>query len=329
VLRSARLIALVITLTDGGWSDTLEIELDDANGQIKLPREGADIEATIAWSDGGGAVQFVGKTDQPTSEGTRGGGMILNITAHAADLKGKPKEKKQKHKDKAKFEDVAKEFAKDADLDVKVGGNLASIEREYWDMRNESFMAWGMRMADELGATFKIMGKKAVFVPRNSGESASGRALGVVRATYGENIVKWSITPVQNRARYKQSIVRWYDPKEAKYKKEKVDIGDQDISVGLTETQHAPDKDQAQKLADANAEESKRDKGGGSITIDGDPAAQAQATIIVSGVRPGIDGQYRIASARHEYTRSSGWLVDCTIEQPQGDAGEDSRAAAK
>jgi hypothetical protein len=321
------LITMTITLTDGGKSDTLEIDLDDSGGQIKMPREGASVIATIAWSDGGQAVYFEGKTDQPRSSGTRGGGMIMSITAHAADMKDKPKEKKQKHKDDKKFGEVAKDFAKSANLQVKVSDKLASIERPYWDMRNESFMAWGVRMASELGATFKIMGDKAVFVPRNGNESATGQTLGVVNAVWGRNIIKWDLTPVENRPRYKQSIVRWYDRKEAKYKKEKVDIGDRDLNVDLTETQHAPDKDQAKKKAESNAEESKRGKGGGTITIDGDPMAMAQAVMNVAGIRPGIDGRYRIATARHDLSRKSGWTVDCDLEQPDGDAGSDDRKA--
>jgi hypothetical protein len=114
------LISMTIRFTDGGKSNSLEISLDDTDGRIRLPREGADIRATLAWSDGGGAVQFEGKTDEPESEGSRGGGMTLSITAHAADLKGKPKAKKQKHEDDAKFGDVAKEWGQAADLDVKV-----------------------------------------------------------------------------------------------------------------------------------------------------------------------------------------------------------------
>jgi hypothetical protein len=321
------LISMTITLTDGGKSDTLEMDIDDSGGQLKMPREGAAVYATLAWSDGGQAVVFEGKTDQPRSSGTRGGGMIMSITAHAADMKDKPKEKKQKHKDDKKFGDVAKDFAKSANLEAKVSDKLASIERPYWDMRNESFMAWGVRMAGEMGATFKIMGKKAVFVPRNSNESASGQQLGVVDAVYGVNVIKWDLTPVENRPRYKQSIVRYYDLKEAKYKKAKVDIGDRDLDVNLTETHHATDKGQAEKKAESNAEESKRAKGGGTITIDGDPAAMAQAVMNVSGLRPGIDGRYRIATARHDLSRKTGWTVDCDLEQPDGDAGNDDRKA--
>jgi phage protein D len=106
----------------------------------------------------------------------------------------KLKEKRQRHKDNAKFGDVAKEWGRAADLDVKVDAQLASIQRDYWDMRNESFMAWGARIAKELGATFKIIGRKAILVPRNGGTSASGQTLTAVQAFYGRNIINWRLS---------------------------------------------------------------------------------------------------------------------------------------
>jgi phage protein D len=323
------LISMTIRLTDGGKSDSLEIILDDKDGRLQLPREGADIRATLSWSNGaGGAVEFTGKTDEPESEGSRGGGMVLSITAHAVDLKGKPKAKRQRHKDQATFGDVAKEWGEAADLDVKVGGELASIKREFWDMRNESYMAWGARLARELGATFKIMGRKAVFVARNSDNSASGKALIPVRAVYGDNIINWRLSPIQDRARYRKSIVRWYDSKKAEWEKQEVDIGDASALVDLIETKKRADRDLAKDQAQSNAAESKRGKGGGSITIDGEPAAQAQSLCVVSGVRAGIDGEYRIATASHAYSRNGGWVTVCQLEQPQGGAGTDGRQAA-
>lgn len=324
----SHLIRLQIKLTDGGESDTVDITLDDSYGQLKFPREDADIVAMLSWSDGSGAVTFHGKTDEPESVGSRGEGMILNITARATDMKGKAKEKQEAHKDDATFEDAAKEWGKKAGLQVKVSGKLAQKKRDYWAMHNENFMSWGSRMAEELGATFKIMGEKAIFVPRNSNDSAGGIAMGIVNATYGDNIINWRIVPLTSRPRFNRSVVRWYDRKEAKWMRETVEISDQTARTPLVETKKFADKDRANDRAESNAEEAKRGKGGGQVTIDGNPNAQAQALCMVSGVRPGIDGMYRITMATHNFSRESGWTTTCDLEQPQGDAGSDSRGAA-
>ena len=321
------LIRLQIKLTDGGESDTCDITLDDRYGQLRLPREDADIFVRLSWSDGGGAVTFTGKTDEPESQGSRGGGMVINITGHATDMKGKNKEKKEAHKDDAPFEDVAKEWGQKAGLKVRVTGDIAKKKRDYWAMHNESFMAWGTRMAHELGATFKIHGQQAVFVPRNTNDSASGAPISIVTATFGENIISWQIRPVQNRPRYNRSVVRWYDNKEAKWMREMVEISDQTARVPLVDTKKFADKDRAKDRAEANAEEVKRGKGGGTITIDGDPAAVAQALCIVTGIRAGIDGSYRITQATHSFSREEGWTTSLDLEHPQGDAGTDNRQA--
>jgi hypothetical protein len=57
------------------------------------------------------------------------------------------------------------------------------------------------------------------------------------------------------------------------------------------ETKKRAGQDQAKQKADGNAAEAKRGKSGGTVTIDGEPAAQAQAPCFVAGVRGGIDGE--------------------------------------
>jgi len=308
------LIRLQIRLTDGGESDTCEISLDDTAGQLNLPRDDADIEVHLQWSDGGAAVIFKGKTDEPESQGSRGGGMVMNITARATDMKDKPKEKKTKHKDDASFEEAAKEFGKLAGLNVKVSGEIAKRKRDYWALQNESFMAWGTRIAAELGATFKIRGKEAIFVPRNGNDSVTGQQLPTVQAIYGVNIIDWQIRPTQNRPRYNRSVVRWYDNKEAKWKEETVQISDETARVPLIDTRKFADQGRARDRAESNAKEAERGKGGGQITIDGEPEAQAQGLCRIAGLRAGINGEYRVSEATHSFSRDSGWVTVCDLQ---------------
>ncbi|MBU3887203.1 phage late control D family protein [Methylosinus sp. KRF6] len=319
------LISLSISLSDGGESDSLSIELDDAHGSLRLPREGADISVTLAWSSGGKAISFDGKVDEIESHGSRSAGITLSITARSVDFKGLPKQKLLAHRDDATFGEVATSWAKKAGLEAKVDSALANIRRSYWLISNESFLAWGERMARELGATFKVFGAKAVFVSRNSGSSTSGKALSGVTATYGENLIDWSLSPVRNRPRYSQSVVGYYDPKKAKHLTKKVAIGDNGAQVDLIDRRRAADSNIAQQRASSNSEEAKRDKGGGSVTIDGEPAAQPQTLLTLSGARPGIDGVYRITGVTHTYSRHGGWTTACQVEQPQGKVGDDDR----
>jgi phage protein D len=74
------------------------------------------------------------------------------------------------------------------------------------------------------------------------------------------------------------------------------------------------DRDQAKDRADSNAEEAKRAKGGGTVTLVGAPEAQAQGLCRISGVRSGIDGHYRVSEATHNFSRDGGWVTLCYLD---------------
>jgi phage protein D len=328
------LISLTITDSDGGKADTCELELDDTGGQIALPAPGAAIEALLWWVDppagaSAGAVQFTGVTDEPKSHGSRSRGRVLSISAKSADLKGKGKHKNSKHKDNSSFGDVAKQWGSAAGYQVSVDSSLAAVQRDYWTMANESFLAWGTRIADDLGATFKTAFPKAAFVPLDSGSSASGAALAGVTATAGINLIEWDVAPTLSRGIYQNAKVRWYDHAKAQWNVASESVGDGVAEADLTDTFKAADQGRATTRAKGRAAKTKRKKGEGhSVEIDGDPGAMSQANLTIAGARPGVDGQYRIKTATHKYVRGGGWTTHCVLDQPQGAAGTDSRAKA-
>ena len=105
--------------------------------------------------------------------------------------------------------------------DVRVDQQLGAIIREYERMDDESFIAFGERLAAEVGGTFKISGTTAVLAKRNGGTAPSGAALPSVTARRGENLHSWDIAPFLGRHRYKETRSRYYDAKEAKWKEVK------------------------------------------------------------------------------------------------------------
>lgn len=317
---------IVVRDSAGSTSDTAEVTLDDRNGQIVLPRSGAKISIALGWSDGSPLVTFEGVTDDPLSTGSRGGGMLLQISAKSADMEGDLKVRQEKHKDDATLEDAAKHFAPSG-VSVVVAGDLAQVRRDYWAMGRENFMSWGARTAREIGATFKVMGGRAVFVPRNAGLSASGKALQTIKATRPGNIVTWSLSPGLARPDREKFEVTYYDPKAAKWKTQRGEASGIGAPKAGTFRFAEADQDAAKGRADSMEKETDRDRGGGSVLLDGEPAALAEADCIVSGVRDGIDGTYRIESAEHRIQRGQGYQTTLELKQPQGGAGEDDRSA--
>lgn len=324
------LISIAIRDGEGSKSDTLEIELDDGGRDIAFPPTNTPIEAGIGWEEGGQVAQFSGKVDKVTSTIARGGGRTLTISAKSEDSKGKPKERQERHHDKGKFSAVAKKFGEGSGLKVSVAPGI-DLERDYWAMKGEDFLAWGTRMAKELGATFKVRGNQAVFAERSAGQSLGGQALPaiVVRPGEGGNLISGNISPDQDVDAWGKYQVRWYDPKKAKYRVEEAEAR---RKPGTAKHQHRKteaDQETAKRRAKSNAAEADRARGGGTVQIVGNPEAQAEASCIVTGWRPGIDGTYRIASAEHRLTRSAGYITTLELKQPDGAAGDDDRKAEK
>lgn len=320
------LTALRVHLAAESVSDSAEIELDDARGRIALPRAGAFMAISLGWRSSGIAPVFEGTVDDLRSRGTRGGGTVLNITAKSADTTGKGKQALQKHWDDKTLGEVMQEAGKLAGFSVRVDQALASIRRAWWGMQAESFFHFGHRIAREVGGIFKVADNTAILARRNAGLSLGGAVLSAVTAERGRNLIGWDISPLLGRPRYRTIIARFYDMTAAKWKEEKVQVGDMPFGDAENTTRFTEaDQDEAKRAGESGREATDRNTGEGSVTIDGDPAATPEGLCIVNGTRPGIDGAYRIDAVDHELSRDNGFTTTLSLKQPQGSVGSDAR----
>jgi phage protein D len=319
------LIRLRVHDAAGTASDTANIEIDDTNGRIAFPRDGAYMAIDLGWRSSGIARVFEGTVDDVKSRGARGEGRTLHITAKSADTKAKTKQHREKHWDKKPLGAVMQDAAKLAGVEMLVDPTLAGIQRDWWGMSAESFLHFGHRIAREVGGAFKVFGRRAILAKRNGGLSVSGAALSTVTAQWGVNLINWDIAPVVGRPRFSKVRARWYDVKEAKWKEENVEVDDKSAQAEATARFTKSTQDEAKRAAENGKAASERNKGEGSVRIDGNVMAQPEGTCLVIGARPGIDGIYRIDAVDHELSRSDGFITSLSLKQPQGDAGKDSR----
>ncbi|MCZ8098834.1 MAG: hypothetical protein O9972_13035 [Burkholderiales bacterium] len=327
-----RVKSIKVSDKDGLTSDTCSIKLADVDGSIALPTENDMLTVYLGHSDTGVGLVFQGKIDEVRSTGTRGGGRELTIGAKGFDSTGKAKEPAQKHKDNAKLKDVATEWGKAAGMkEVLIDDELGAIEDDYWSMNNESFIAWGQRVAGENGATFKVQGDRAIFVQANGGKTASGKDLPTITARMGEggNLLKWDISPVLGRAKHAKAEIEFYSAKEGRLKTKEIEIGDLDATGPvLRQKLRAPDEKNAERRAKSGKKKVERKSGEGSISIVGTPLAKPECKLILIGAREGIDGDYRVTGVVHDY-RPSGYDCDLDLGKPEGSAGKDSRRKTK
>ncbi|MBB4041998.1 hypothetical protein GGR34_003683 [Microvirga flocculans] len=319
----SQVLSIKVKDAPGRKSDTAELVLNDQDDQFAFPRRGESLEVTLWRDEVPGAVTFEGVIDNPRSRGSRGGGQDLIVPAKAADMRGGLKVRKEKHLDDATFEKAARAFAPDG-FSIAIDGDLGQIRRDYWYLGRESYLHWAQRTADELGATFKVVGKTAVFVPMNAGKSASGKPLQIVKATRPGNIVNWDLGPDDGRHEYEEFDATYYDPADAKWKMQDGRVRVMGQGTASTSRFSAPDQETAQRFAEGLKRKRDREKGGGTLTIDGDPAAQAEALCEVS-IRAGISGTYLIGNVEHQWTRGQGFLSQLELKRPGKGTGKDDR----
>lgn len=314
------LTSIKVTRAAESASDTCDISLADADGMIALPSERAPVVVLV-----NGAEIFRGFVSDVTASFGKGEGRTLDVSASSIDNGSKVKEPVLRSKDDASFQDVAKQWGQKAGLAVSVAGSITSVTRPYWIMQRESFMSWGQRTAREIGASFKVLGERAFFVAINEGVSSSGKALTPINAVYGENLLSGNISPIISRPKFKDVEVSYFDVKKGKRVNVSVGTGIDDVDAALRTVIMAADEADAKQKAGASGKQSDREKGGGSVVIVGAEHAEPEAICNISGIRPGIDGAYRISSVTHSLRKGEGFRTTLDLKQPQGGAGKDSR----
>lgn len=316
---------LTVNRASGHASDSFEAALSDPGGQTVLPKTGDLVEVSLGFEETGVGWVFSGKVNDVHSSGSKKDGMRLSVSASSTDHESEVKSPAMRHKDNADFAAVAKEWGKKAGLDVSVIGDISSIHRPYWIMQNESYMAWGQRVANDIGATFKIINDRAFFSPRNDGLSVTGQTLSETRAVWGENLEEWNISPILARPKFGEVKGRYYDLFLAKEVPVDLKVFGIDVASKLRFAAHAADEAQAKDQNRSASKESQRNKGGGSVVIIGNYTAEPEAKCVVSGTRPGIDGTYVIDSLSHELSKESGFKTKLTLKMPDGGSGTDDR----
>jgi len=304
------LISLSVSDKVGTHADTATLEIDDTDGRIVLPQIGAPVIVALGWDGEGVRVVFTGTVDEVKSGGSRSGGRTLTITAKGMDTTAGPKQTQQRHFDDTTVNDILTEAGKAAGVtEIEIDPSLAGIKRRYFEMRDESFIHAGERLAREIGGNFRIQGTRATMSKRGGSYTAS------VMARWGDNLHGWDLSPALGRPQFATMRARWYDPNEAKWK-------DTEQGTGLSaEARHdhryaKADEAEAGQQAGSDSATSQRDQAEGSVTIEGNTAAIPDGLCIISGARAGIDGAWRIEAVTHTYSRSSGFVSQLSLKAP-------------
>lgn len=166
-----RLISLTMTDNRGFEADQLDIEIDDADGNLMLPKRGEILSLHLGWKNQ--PLIFKGQftVDEIEYHGTPD---ILTIRGSSADFRSSLNVKREISYHQKTIADIIKTIAKRNNVEPAIDKQLAAIKIAHIDQTNESDGSFLTRLAKQEGAIAAIKNRQLLFMPQGSGKTVSG-----------------------------------------------------------------------------------------------------------------------------------------------------------
>ncbi|MFP0418640.1 contractile injection system protein, VgrG/Pvc8 family [Acinetobacter nosocomialis] len=277
-----RLISLSIKDNRGLVVDSVDIDLDDSDGQLEIPPEGAIIQVWIGWSNTGLVNKGKYKVESVTH---RGAPDVLSISAFSNDVSEGLKQKRERSFSNKTvqviFETVGAEYA----LKTIVHNTLANRLISYI-AQNESDANLITRIADEYDAIATVKNGHLILLPRGTSQTVSGLPLPTAQIIRSDGDGH-NYTTGTGTDRITGVKAYYYDT--AQSKKLYVVIGDNEDNLKEIRYIHR-DKKTAELAAQAEYNRCKRASQKLSYTFAfGQPNLIPEQEFIFTGLKPQID----------------------------------------
>ncbi len=302
-----RLIELRLIDNSGNESDSLELRLDDRDNALAMPRIRTKLEVAIGYHGSDLLNRGIYTVDEVGLDGPTN---TMVIRARAADLCEGLKAHKTHLWENVKIGDLVATIAKAHDLTPKVSASLTDTDIKDQHQTNESDMNLLTRLAEQYGAIAKPVANALLFVTAGQAKNAEGKNLPVISLTR-EDLSNWSVTYAE-RGKYRAVVAEWHDNDEGK--RFPVKVGDNDPVFTMRDC--FPEKNAAEKAAAAKLAALQRGNATIRLSCLGNPALFAEGKIKLSGVRPGINGEWIITGVTHSLG-SGGYTCEIEGETPQ------------
>lgn len=213
-----RLISLTVTLNRGMIADTVNLVLDDSDGELQLPTRGKTLLASLGWQGQALALQgsFIVNTIQHSGAPDK-----LTITASSADFSGSLSETHEQsysdgNTDRTTLGSIINIIAARNGLQANVAPEFAQMTVIKAHQAKETDMAFLTRLAAEYGAIADIKYGKLLLLKPGTGRSASGARLPTVLLSRNQGDAhKFSLA---DRTIYTSVEASWQDINAAQQK---------------------------------------------------------------------------------------------------------------
>lgn len=322
-----RLMNLTLTDNRGFEADQLDIELDDADGLLEMPRRGAVINLALGWK---GAPLF-NKGSFTVDEVEHGGAPDkLTIRARSADFRQTLNVRRDKSWHNTTLQDVVSKIASKHSLKLALGQDIARTAIDHIDQTNESDGSFLMRLARLHGAIASVKNGNLLFIRQGQAMTASGKALPVITLTrqsgdshrfsladrdaYTGVIASWLDTrdPSEKKtttAKRKTTIKKNTDSKQGDYL-----VGTDDNVLVLSRTYAS--RDNAARAAKAQWEKLQRGVATFSLQLaEGRADLYTEMPVKVTGFKQQIDdAEWVITTLTHTVSSDGGFTTSIELE---------------
>jgi phage protein D len=306
-----RLISLSLTDKRAGEADELQIDLDDSDGKLAIPKTGALLSLEIGWKQGGGVTTgLVSKGQFKVDEVSHSGSPDrVSIRARSADFTAEIRNRREKSWHDSTLGTIVADIAGRNGLKPRCADRLAGIAIKVAVQSRESDLAFLRRLGRAHDAIATVKGGALILSPVGSGATASGKPLPkmkIVRASGDSHV--WS-RAVREAA--EGVSVAWHDRGSAK--QHIVTVGKAEGARRLARVYAS--ESTARRAAEAAHSKAERDPDKFSIVLAlGRADLQPECGVEVSGFKPVIDETpWLIAEVQHTIA-AQGFITTLQME---------------
>ncbi|WP_416261786.1 phage late control D family protein [Gibbsiella quercinecans] len=212
-----RLISLTLTDNRGFEADQLDLELDDSDGKLTLPRRGVSIAVSLGWKNAVLTDKGTFTVDEIEHSGAPD---RLTIRARSTDFRETMNVQRDASYHGKTLGDIVKAIAARNKLTPAASDNMAAIEIGHIDQTNESDGSFLTRLAKENGAIVAVKKGNLLFFKQGQNKTISGKSIPKVTITraLGDSH-QFSLT---DREAYTGVVANWLNTRTAEKEQVKV-----------------------------------------------------------------------------------------------------------
>lgn len=212
-----RLISLTLTDNRGFEADQLDVELDDADGQLAMPVRGAAVTLFLGWK----GQALIGKGSFTVDEVEHHGAPdTMTIRARSADFRGSLNSRREVSYHETTLGDIVTQIAGRNKLKPMLADGFAGIAVAHIDQTQETDAKFLTRLATLFGAVAAVKAGRLLFIRPGNGVTISGKPIPQMTITRKDG--DRHTFSIADRGAYSGVSASWLHTKDPKPKKVKL-----------------------------------------------------------------------------------------------------------